>query len=439
LQQQQYKIILCDYINPKSDSKCQFIQNAAVVLRRKSSNKYVVDSVGKRETVLKKMAGKKSKEVIDRRTMIMLPAFLDLHFHWVQDEVSLMPKNVLMTWLNRYTWPYERKFEKAAFARKAAKLFAQKLLAVGTMGGGCYASIHQASVNWAMKYFVGDFFIGNVLMTVNSPSYITQTAQAAKKLVAGMLKKYKGRYVVTPRFAITTDPATMKDVAAQARHYSAFIQTHISENYQEIEYTKHLYQNQKGFSKAYDSYAKIYDHCNILTPKTILAHAIHVDEEELRLLKKRRVSIAHCPTSNAPIEQKGLGSGVMDFSSLDRLKIPWGLASDIGGGPYLSMFDVMRSFLVQNMQKKEATAIKALYRATLANAKILRIDKKTGNLERGKQANFILIKYPSKSRPQKAEQLLKNILLVKESRRKNFMNIVCESYYQGLNLFSSKQ
>ena len=176
-----------------------------------------------------------------------------------------------------------------------------------------------------------------------------------------------------------------------------------------------------------------------MTPKTILAHAIHVDEEELRLLKKRRVSIAHCPTSNAPIEQKGLGSGVMDFSSLDRLKIPWGLASDIGGGPYLSMFDVRRSFLVQNMQKKEATAIKALYRATLANAKILRIDKKTGNLERGKQANFILIKYPSKSRPQKAEQLLKNILLVKESRRKNFMNIVCESYYQGLNLFSSKQ
>ena len=57
--------------------------------------------------------------------------------------------------------------------------------------------------------------------------------------------------------------------------------------------------------------------------------------------------MAHCPTSNAPIRQGGAWVGLFDLKTISKAKIPWGLGSDIGAGPHLSMIDVMNSFVKQ--------------------------------------------------------------------------------------------
>jgi guanine deaminase len=126
---------------------------------------------------------------------------------------------------------------------------------------------------------------------------------------------------------------------------------------------------------------------------------------------------------------------LFDFKKIEQKKIPWALGSDIGGGPFLSMLDVMQSFVRQNKKakRKNATYIKALYRATLAGAEILAVQKKTGNLSKGKEANFIVL--PLKGdRYKDAESCLSQILN-SEKNRSRFDSYVEKTFYRGSQVF----
>ena len=69
------------------------------------------------------------------------------------------------------------------------------------------------------------------------------------------------------------------------------IQTHISENQEEVRQTLKLFPEAT-------SYTDVYDRHGLLGPRTILAHAIHLGEDEIALLKERDAGVSHCPTSN---------------------------------------------------------------------------------------------------------------------------------------------
>jgi guanine deaminase len=134
----------------------------------------------------------------------------------------------------------------------------------------------------------------------------------------------------------------------------------------------------------------------------------------------------------------GLGSGLFNFKLTEKYKIPWALGSDIGGGPYLSMFDVMRSFVEQNKKKKVlgATYTKALYRATCAGARILQLEKTQGNLEKKKIANFIVVNAPAMKQKESAEDILKKLIAPLSKKRTKFDQIVEQTYYQGSLVYS---
>jgi guanine deaminase len=147
--------------------------------------------------------------------------------------------------------------------------------------------------------------------------------------------------------------------------------------------------------------------------------------------------IAHCPTSNAPLSQLGLGSGLFDFKKADRMKIRWALASDIGGGPFLSMIDVMRSFVDQNKKAGvKATWTRALYRATLAGAEILGLQKKQGNLDPGKFANFIVISSNQLvEKTSNKEDFFEKLFYRPLDRRESYTDIVQQTWYKGHCVF----
>ncbi|OUR97193.1 guanine deaminase [Halobacteriovorax marinus] len=429
-----YKIILCNILNPKSDKSCQFIKNGALVLKRSVSG-YKIVEIGTEKKILPAYASKRSIEVMDTLGKTCIPAFFDTHFHWVQDDVRLMPKKNLLEWLSNYTWPYEAKFKDRSYSKNKAMKFAEELVSVGTLGGACYASIHAHTADDALKNFVGDFVVGNVLMTMESPKYLTQTKKQALKLVEKQTKKYKERYAVTPRFAPTTHPDVMKEAAKMARASKSFIQTHLSETKNEIDYVLGLYKNIKGFENV-KTYTDIYLKSKILGAKTIMGHGIYLSKEELQTLSKTGTSIAHCPTSNAPVKQLGLGSGLFDFKRAEKLGIDWSLASDIGGGPFVSMFDVMQSYVAQNEKAKVkgATYTKALYRATVAGARALKLEKTHGSLDTGKFANFILVQSP-KDLSGKTEDVLKRIISKHKSSRKFYDKMVEQTFYKGESIF----
>jgi guanine deaminase len=430
-------VFLSNFINPNSDKKASLILNGAMILKRSTLNKkvvYKIQELNKENKLQKTIDSLTDVHIFDLSTKIILPSFFDMHFHWVQDDVRTMPKASLLDWLKNYTWPYEAKFKDKKYSKDKAKYFFQRLAKAGTLGGACYSSIHDVALKEAFNNVRGDFIIGNVLMTMNSPEYLTQTKKNALSIVKKYSTKFKKRYALTPRFAPTTHPDVMKESAKIARKNQSFMQTHLSETPDEIDYVLSLYKNIPGFEKV-KTYTEIYKKSGMLGPKTIMGHGIYLNKQEKEILSKTKTKIAHCPTSNAPVKKLGLGSGLFDYVETEKAKIEWALASDIGGGPFLSMFDVMNSFVEQNKKKypKKTTYTKALYRSTVSGAKMLNLEKTNGNLESGKWANFIVLNMPKvESSKITSEQLLEKIIKSKSNKRSEYDQMPQQVFYQGI-------
>lgn len=98
--------------------------------------------------------------------------------------------------------------------------------------------------------------------------------------------------IITPRFAISCSDDLLTGLGKlAASNPNIRIQTHISENLAEIEYTRVLFPSAP-------SYAGVYDAFCLLKHNTILAHAVHLSGNEMDLIKARDAGISHCPTSN---------------------------------------------------------------------------------------------------------------------------------------------
>lgn len=100
--------------------------------------------------------------------------------------------------------------------------------------------------------------------------------------------------ILTPRFAISCTSSLLHSLShlqTSDPTHPLLIQTHISENPSEIAFTLELFPD-------CTSYADVYDQHGLLGPRTILAHAVHLSEQEVELVRRRGAGVSHCPTSN---------------------------------------------------------------------------------------------------------------------------------------------
>ncbi len=422
-------------LNPLSDTRCDYFADG-LLLGRKEGERWLVEDLGDAKEVAENYGLDLSQIPVSEGSI--LPAFYDVHFHWVQDDVREMPKASLLEWLDKYTFPEEARFSDPDYAEIKARYFWKRILGTGTIGGLCYSSIHATALDAAMKYALPTFRIGSSLMTMNCPGFLRQSKEEAINAVSRGIEKYGERYCITPRFAPTTDPEVMSETAKMAHDNSLFIQTHLDETLAEIEWVLGIYSEFSDFDDV-ETYTEIYDRCGLLGPKTVMGHAIHMEESELARLSKTDTAIASCPTSNAPVSQLGLGSGLFNFEQAEEHGIRWALASDIGGGPFLSMFDVMRSFVGQNRDEgvDSATYIKALYRSTLAGAEILGHAETKGNFSAGKSFDFIQCIPPSDPSTDSAESTLSSTI-EQIAAREDFDEFVLATVVDGEVIFERK-
>lgn len=373
------------------------------------------------------------------RRNLWLPAFFDTHFHWVQDAVREMPKYSLIEWLNTVTFPEEAKFANPEHAEEKAATFWRNILSLGTVGGLCYSSIHEVALEAAFRHAPDDFYIGNVLMTMECPDYLKQGEAEAIASVQACARRFGQRYVGSPRFAPTTAPDAMRASAKAAKGINGFQQTHLGETQAEIDWVLGIYGKLPGFEDV-KTYTEIYDRVGMLGEKTVFGHCLHLAPEEWSLLADSGSRIASCPTSNAPVEAMGLGSGLFDYPTAEAHGIPWALASDIGGGPYLSMFDVMHSFVKQNRERgrSDATYTKALHRATAKGAELMDLPSR-GRLREGGCFDAIRIPMPKgKFESGPAEPVLEALFQQIPDRRSS-ENIVLETFIKGESRFQRKE
>lgn len=275
-------------------------------------------------------------------TQFLMPGFVDCHIHAPQyPNIGLGLDMPLMDWLNTYTFPMEHNFRDEQFAEKVYSAVVRRTLSCGTTTAAYFATNYKYSSLILAKEAKRQgqrAFVGKVSSNCSSPDfYVETTEQSLKDNVEFIesvldLRTPLVQPIITPRFAVSCDKELLSSLANLAVEHDLHIQTHISENLNEIAYAKELHNAA--------NYASIYENVNLLTHKCVLAHGVHLDDDELEILAKHGTSIAHCPTSNT-----SLGSGLCDVKRLMAADISVGLGTDVSGGYSASILTTMRDAL----------------------------------------------------------------------------------------------
>jgi guanine deaminase len=316
--------------------------------------------------------------------------FVDTHVHFPQTPLIGAPGLQLLDWLERYTFPTELKFADAAFARSVAKLFLRENLRNGITTACVYCTVHPHSVDVLFEEAEAlglRLAAGKVLMDRNAPKALRDTAQSGYDQSAALIGKWHGRgrllYAITPRFAGTSTPEQLAAAGALWRaHPDCLMQTHISENRQEVAWMKELFVERRH-------YLDIYDHHGLCGPGAVFGHGIWLEEPELERLHECGGAIAHCPTSNF-----FLGSGAFDvFRATDpRRPVRVGLGTDIGAGTTFSILATLgEAYKAAQLNRHSLSAGHAYYLATRGGARAMHLEDRIGSLAPGLEADLVVL------------------------------------------------
>ncbi len=278
---------------------------------------------------------------IDHTGKLILPGLVDLHTHAPQYAFRALGMDApLLEWLNTHTFPEEAKYADPDYAEKA---YAQLIhdLRKGPNTRVClFATIHRQTTIRLMEMLEDSGLVamtGKVNMDRNAPPDLCETsADAAIADTLRWLDEIDARFanvspILTPRFIPSCSDELLRRLAAVRRERNLPVQSHLSENPDEVAWVANLHPDSANYG---DAYAR-FDLFGGDAP-TVMAHCVWSGAEETDLMRQRGVVVAHCPQSNA-----NLASGIAPARRfLDRgLRV--GLGSDMAGGCHSSIFRAM--------------------------------------------------------------------------------------------------
>tara|TARA_Y100000590_G_scaffold393329_1_gene471541 strand:- start:10115 stop:11416 length:1302 start_codon:yes stop_codon:yes gene_type:complete len=346
--------------------------------------------------------------VHDHRPNLILPGFIDPHLHFPQIQVIGSYASNLLEWLNNYTFIEEQKFNKLDHSRLIAKKFFRELINHGTTTAASFCTSKKESVDAFFEessnlnmLMIG----GKVMMDRNAPKELLDTAKSSYDETKALIKKWHkvGRqyYAISPRFAITSSNEQLEVTKTLLKeNASCYLQTHLSENIDEINLTKKLYPEFK-------SYTEIYENYDLLGPKSLFGHCIHLSEREIGLLSETKSAAVFCPTSNL-----FLGSGLFNFNNfLKNGSKKIAIATDIGGGTTFSMLKTMdEAYKILQLQNQRINPLESFYQITLGNASALSLENKIGTLDVGTDCDIVVLNSSSTSSMEIRMENVKNLV-----------------------------
>ena len=284
--------------------------------------------------------------VTDFGDCLLIPAMNDMHVHAPQYRNQGIAMDLeLLPWLQNYTFPEEKKYADAAYAERMYRRFIRDMWRFGTMRSCVFATIHTQSTRLLMNLFreagMGAM-VGKVAMNRNCPPELIESVEdmvAGNEALIAEFPQYSPltsslsplvRPIITPRFVPSCTSEMLQACGDLAAKYQLPVQSHLSENMAEIQWVHTLERESTSYGDAYNRYGLFGQ-----TP-TIMAHCVWTAGEELELMKRNNVMVAHCPTSNLNI-----ASGLAPIRTFIEEGVPVGLGSDISGGHDLSIFRMM--------------------------------------------------------------------------------------------------
>jgi 5-methylthioadenosine/S-adenosylhomocysteine deaminase len=334
--------------------------------------------------------GKTADLVIDATDCAVLPGFVQTHIHLCQtlfrgaaDDLSLID------WLKKRVWPMEAA-HTAASIRASARLGIAELIKGGTTCALTMETVNHTEEVFKVVEETGfRATIGKCMMDKGEgvPSALHEETEISVRESVRLLEAWHGkadgriRFCFAPRFAVSCTRDLLSQVAELARDRGVMVHTHASENRSECE----LVERETGMRNiAY------LDSVGLSGRHVALAHCIHIDEQEMQILKRTRTNVAHCPSSNLK-----LGSGIAPITEMLERGISVSLGADGAAcNNRLDMFTEMRTaaLLQKALHGPEAMpASRALRMATIDGANAIGIGDEVGSVETGKKADLILI------------------------------------------------
>lgn len=326
--------------------------------------------------------------IVDLRGHLLMPGFIDTHVHYPQTDVIASPGEQLLDWLERYTFPAERRFADPAYATATADFFLDELLRNGTTTALVYGTAHRVSAESLFeRAAVRDLRLiaGKALMDRNCPEDLQDTAQSGYNDSRDLIERWHGHgrlgYAITPRFAGTSSEAQLASAGRLAREYpDVFIQSHVAENLAEVEYVLRLFPKARSYLDVYDSYG-------LLRNRAVYGHCIHLDPRDRQRMAQSGAIAAFCPSSNL-----FLGSGLFDLAAAEASGMHITMASDIGAGTSLSMLQTLAAaYKVSQLRGHTLHALHAFYLATRGAADVLGLSDHIGSFQKGCEADFVVL------------------------------------------------
>lgn len=310
--------------------------------------------------------------VEDYGDRLIIPGFNDIHVHapqWCNAGMGFSME--LLPWLNAYAFPAEAHFADPEFARTEYARFVRELLRHGTTRAVIFGSRHMEATKILIETVRSAgmaAYIGKVNMDRNSiPELQETTADSVREtleLIEWTRKAGVGqvKYIITPRYVPCTTAELMTELGRLAETYDLPVQSHLDENRDEVAWVRSLHPECSSF-------ADVYEHYGLLRPgRTIMAHCIHMTEDEKKLLREKDVLIAHCAMSNAD-----LASGIMPLRRYLTEGLRVAAASDMGGSHSVNMREHIvetvkcsKLYWFYHPEDKPVTFAEAFYLATRA-------------------------------------------------------------------------
>ena len=327
--------------------------------------------------------------VTDHGDKLIMAGFVDAHVHYPQTAIIASWGKRLIDWLNSYTFPEEMRFGDPEYAAEIAGRYLDLALDNGTTSMVSYCTIHPESVdafftaaqNRGMRVVAGK----TCMDRDTAPDGLRDTAQSAYDDSKRLLEKWHGvdrlSYAITPRFSPTSTPAQLQALGdLWGEHPDCLMQTHLSEQVDEIAWVKSLYPNARDYLDTYEAFG-------LLRPGGLYGHAIHLEDREKSRLQEVDAALIHCPTSNTFI-----GSGLFDMGGLMAAGHRVGLATDTGGGSSFSMLRTMAAaYEIGQLRHNPLHPAQLLWLATAGSARAMRMEDRIGNLSPGLEADLVVL------------------------------------------------
>ena len=380
---------ICQTINPKDLD----LHEKAYVVCENGISKGVFDTLPEEYEKL---------PLYDYGDALIFPGMVDMHVHAPQYAFRGTSMDLeLMDWLNRYTFPEEEKYENLEYAEKAYALFVNALKNGATTRACIFATRHRYATELLMKLMEESgiiSYVGKVNMDREASEALTEeSADMSAYTTFGWLNAVKDKFkntkpILTPRFIPCCTDKLMEELREIQMAYGIPVQSHLSESKGEIDFVKFLRPENPFYGDSYNEYDLFGKNDDIDTDvKTVMAHCVWSTDEEVELMRKNGVFVAHCPASNM-----NLTSGIAPIRKYLDLGLNIGLGSDIAGGHSESIFRAITDtiqvskmyFRMVNESFKPLVFSEAFYLATKGGGKFF---GKVGSFQDGYEFDAVVM------------------------------------------------